>query len=70
LDKFDFSRANITRASNGQIDSAPEPGYRQNRRPSQPADVAGVMLPWRYYVGIGFHGIHRFGLVSFQQWLL
>jgi hypothetical protein len=30
-------------ASNGQIDSATEPGCRQNRRRSQSADEAGVM---------------------------
>ena len=40
---FVSGEANITRASNGQIDSATEPGYRQNRRPSQSAVVAGVM---------------------------
>ena len=42
---FGSAEANITRASNGQIDSAPEPGCRQNRRHCQSAVVAGVMLP-------------------------
>ena len=41
---FGSGEANITRASNGQIDSATEPGYRQNRRHSQSAVVAGVMF--------------------------
>ena len=40
---FRFDEANITRASNGQIVSATEPGRRQNRRPNQSAVVAGVM---------------------------
>ena len=36
--------ANITRASNGLIDSPTEPDSRQNRRPNQSAVVAGVRL--------------------------
>ena len=36
--------ANITKASNGQIDSANEPGYRRNVCPSQLAVVAGVRI--------------------------
>ncbi len=47
-DTFCCGEANITRASNGQIASATEPGCRQNRRPSQSAVVAGVRLkPYR-----------------------
>ena len=40
---FGFGEANITRASNGQIDNTTEPGCRQNRRHRQSAVVAGVM---------------------------
>jgi len=39
---FGSGEANITRASNGQIDSAAEPGVRQDPRPGQSAVVAGV----------------------------
>jgi len=37
----------LTRARNGQIESATEPGSRQNRRHSLSADVADVMFIFR-----------------------
>ena len=38
-----LTEANVTRANNGQIDRAVEPGCRQNRRQSQLAVVASVI---------------------------
>ena len=39
---YGSSGANITKASNGQIDNTTEPGFRQNRRHCQSAVVANV----------------------------